>query len=310
MTKMHQGVDNQRGYCLELANGLGWFITAAEGAESWVEKFVSMFGLTASAPNGCPRLVFVHRKAEDPEREGPTIILDSDRLKDFPHVGWTMQNVGSLRFWSHPRVQDMICEIGQVDDNPSEIVSMWGGLYPIYKQLHESGGLPLHAALVGRDGVGVLLAAPGRTGKSTCCRRLPSPWYALGDDETVIVRDHENQYLAHPFPTWSDYFQRRYQLRWNVQQCLPLSAIFFLEQAETDKAVPIGKGETTTRINKLAAQVCRIDWRNLPQAERISIRNKLFDNTCELARAIPAFELQVSLKGRFWEEIERVLRYK
>jgi hypothetical protein len=28
---------------------------------------------------------------------------------------------------------------------------------------------------------------------------------------------------------------------------------------------------------------------------------------CELARSIPAFRLRLSLDGRFWEEMERVL---
>ena len=263
--------------------------------------------LTACGPMGHPRLIFIPHKAEDPGCGEPTATLDSDGLKDLPQGGWTKQKVGALTFWSHPRVPDMICETGQLDDNTGEIVSMWWAVYPIFQRVQESGGLPLHAALVGRNGVGVLLAAPGGTGKSTCCRRLPSPWHALCDDETVITRDHGNRYLAHPFPTWSESLQRGVDRTWNVQRSLPLSAIFFLEQAETDEAAPIGKGETSTRINRLAAEVCRIDWRNLHLIESISIRRKLFHHACELSRVVPAFKLRVSLNGRFWKEMDKAL---
>ncbi|NIS70301.1 MAG: SynChlorMet cassette protein ScmC [Proteobacteria bacterium] len=304
---MHRTVDKQRRYCLELGNGLGWTLTATERVRFWLEKFASILELTACGPNGHPRLIFIPHKAEHSGNGESAAILDSDRLKDLPQGGWTKQTLGALRFWSHPRVSDMICETGQLDDNIDEIVSMWWAVYPIFRRVQESDGLPLHAALVGRNGVGVLLAAPGGTGKSTCCRRLPSPWHALCDDETVIARDHGNRYLAHPFPTWSESIQRGPGRKWNVQHCLPLSAVFFLEQAETDEAVPIGKGETSALINRLAVEVSRIDWRNLPREEKIPIRKKLFHNACELAKSVPAFKLRVSLNGRFWQEMERVL---
>ncbi len=307
MTRTHRTVDNERGYCLELGKGLAWTITPASGLDSWVEKFASILDLTASGPDGHPRLIFIPRKAEEPVCAEPTTTLDSEGIKGLPQSGWRRQKIGEVTFWSHPRAPDIICEIGQLGDHTGEIISMWLALYPIFKRVQESGGLPLHAALVGWNGIGVLLAAPGGTGKSTCCRRLLSPWHSLCDDETVITPDHENRYMAHPFPTWSESFQPGSQRRWNVGQCLPLSAIFFLEQAETDEAVAIGKGETSTRINRLAAQVCRIDWRTLPREEKIHIRKKLFDNACELARAIPAFRLHVSQDGRFWEEMENVL---
>jgi hypothetical protein len=39
----------------------------------------------------------------------------------------------------------------------------------------------------------------------------------------------------------------------------------------------------------------------------MSRKTKLFENATELAKAVPAFRLQVSLEGRFWEEMEKVL---
>jgi SynChlorMet cassette protein ScmC len=180
-------------------------------------------------------------------------------------------------------------------------------LYPIFERAQNSGGVPFHAALLERNGIAVLLVAPGSTGKSTCCIRLRSPWQPLCDDETLIVRDLEKRYLAHPFPTWSDYLMKRSTKTWNIEYHLPLSAIFFMEQAETEEVLPIGQGEAAAYIHHSAMQVCRRRLYHLNRRESKSLRLKLFDNACELSRAIPAFKLGVSLKGRFWEKIEAVL---
>jgi SynChlorMet cassette protein ScmC len=180
-------------------------------------------------------------------------------------------------------------------------------LYPIYERALNSGGLPFHAGVVERDGKGVLLAAPKNIGKSTCCRRIPRPWNALCDEETLIVQDAQRQYLAHPFPTWSDYLTRGSNRTWNVQRYIPLAAIFFLEQAEADKVIPLGQGEAAALMNQSAMQVCVRNWMNLDGEKMRAFRKKLFDNACELTWAIPIFKLRVSLTGRFWEEMEKVL---
>jgi SynChlorMet cassette protein ScmC len=307
MTKMHRTVDNERGYCLELANGLGWVITVTKGVESWVEKFASILELTASGPNGHPRLIFIPYKAEGPGCGDPAAILDSAGLKDLPQVGWTKQKAGALRFWFHADVPDVICEIGSEEDHDLDIAQMWLALGPIYKRAQESGGLPLHAALVEWNRAGILLAGRGDTGKSTSCGRLPSPWQAVCDDETLIVRDNHNRYLAHPFPTWSDHMWRGSEKTWNVQKHLPLSALFFLERADTDKVVSLSQSQAAVSINESATEVCRRNWRNLDREGERKVKKQVFENACELAKGVPAFRLRFSLNGRFWEEIEKVL---
>jgi hypothetical protein len=47
--------------------------------------------------------------------------------------------------------------------------------------------------------------------------------------------------------------------------------------------------------------------RNLVSEEERAIKEKIFENACALAGTMPAFRLRVSLEGRFWEEMERVL---
>ena len=249
---------------------------------------------------GYPRLIFVRGKSV----EAPANSLAQGNL---PERGWGSRDFRSVQLWFHPDVPDVICEIGPGSDHELDILRMWLSLDPIYQRAQESGGLPFHAALIERDGMGVLLAAPGDTGKSTCCTRIPLPWRALCDDEALVVQNDQKQFLVHPFPTWSDYLWRRSQRTWNVQHYVPLKAMFFMKQAEVDEAVPMKESQAALYANNAAIQVSRRTWRHMDRTEVTVTRKRLFENACQLANAIPAFTLCVSISGRFWEEMEKVL---
>jgi SynChlorMet cassette protein ScmC len=294
-------------YLLRLGNGQGWEFVAAEGVGPWVEKLASIMELKNCEPNGYPKLVFTRKRLGLDWWRDPVSRLTRNISGGLPDTGWEAHDLRSLQLWTHRDVPDVICEMGDEEDHDLNIVRMWLCLSPVYKRALESGGLPLHAALVERNGTGVLLAAPGGTGKSTCCRRIVPPWKALCDDLTVAVADTDRQYRVHPFPTWSDYLWERSGTTWDVQQHLPLSALFFLEQGTTDEVIPLGKGQASVLITESAAQVYQSIWRNLLPEEERRFKKKIFENACELAKGIPAFQLRVSLNGRFWEEMDRTL---
>jgi len=184
---------------------------------------------------------------------------------------------------------------------------MWNALYPIYRESIDQGGLPFHAGLVELDGRGIILAGPGDTGKSTCCSRLPDYWNPLCDDEVLVVLDNEGNFRAHPFPTWSDYLWGESEKTCNVQRSVPVSGVFFIEQSQIDEALPLGQGKSAVYMNESATQVCRRFWRGADNEYKRTFRKNMFNNACKMAKKIPAFRLRVSLHGRFWEEIERVL---
>ena len=294
-------------YLLRLANGQGWEIAAAEGVGPWVEKLASIMQLRNCEPNGYPKLIFIRKRPHADWWREPVFMLTRDIQAEIPRSGWKPQHLESLHLWAHSDVPDVICEMGDEEDYYRDIVRMWLSLSPVYNRALELGGLPLHAALVERNGTGVLLSAAGGTGKSTCCRRIPFPWKVLCDDLVLIVADTHKQYQAHPFPTWSNYLGELSEATWDVQHHLPLSAIFFLEQATTDEVIPVGRGQASALITESSAQIFGIGWRNLIREEERILKQKVFDNACELAKSIPAFRLRVSLNGRFWEEMERVL---
>ena len=186
-------------------------------------------------------------------------------------------------------------------------LSMSHLLFPVYEQSIRKGGLPAHSALAEINGKGLLIAASGGTGKSTCMRRLPEGWKALCDDEALIVRDREGRYHVHPFPTWTDYIWQRAENRWDVQYSVPLQALFFLEQADVDDVSAIGPGETAMLAYQASIQVCNKYIPRLDQPARNRFVRQIFDNACDLAQNIPGYRLKATLDGHFWENMERVI---
>jgi len=293
-------------YQMQLGDGRGWQISAEDELRSWTEKFATIMELRACKSNGYPKLIFVRKKEQKGQIEESPCQGEGNFAKELRKTGWRVQEIYNVRFWSRPDVPDVICEL-KGEDNYLDLIMMRHSLYPIYQGVLDSGGLPFHSGLIERAGRGILLAAPRNTGKSTCCHRIPKPWHALCDEETLIVRNSQKKYLAHPLPTWSNKFTKHSEQTWNVEEHVSLAAVFFLEQATVDTAIPLGQGEAAVSIYQSAMQVCYRYWHNLDPSE-LRVRNKnLFANSSKLAKTVPTFKLRVSLKGRFWEEIERVL---
>jgi len=229
--------------------------------------------------------------------------------RHLPRKGWTLTHLRNLILWRHSWAPDVILQIDTEQNEDSRIAAMSEVCLPFYIRAIEQGGLPLHAALVGRNGEAVALAAPGGTGKSTCARRIPKPWKALGDDLALITRRNSSsaEFLAHSFPTWSDFFFRRGGGAWTVEDNLPLGAVFFLSQSKEDNLLPMGQGEAAINLSQSGHQILFVLMRNLPLSDVRRIRAKLFDNACRLARSLPVFRLKFTLTGSFWDEIERAL---
>ena len=174
------------------------------------------------------------------------------------------------------------------------------------------GGVLLHGALAEKDGIGVILAAPGGTGKSTASGRLPAPWRSLCDDTTLVVRDSQGNYWAHPWPTWSRFLGEgsggtRSGGTWDVQHAVPLKGVFFLSQAVEDGVESLGPGHAVSLLVECAQQASQLMARGLSKAATRALNLERFDNLCALARVVPAHLLRISLTGAFWQGIEQTL---
>ena len=169
------------------------------------------------------------------------------------------------------------------------------------------GGVLLHGALAEKDGIGVILAAPGGTGKSTASGRLAAPWRSLCDDATLVVPDALGNYWAHPWPTWSRFLWGGSGGTWDVQHAVPLKGVFFLSRALEDHVESIGPGHALSLLVESAQQASQLMGRGLATEETRALHLERFDNLCALARVVPAHLLHISLTGAFWEEIEQTL---
>jgi hypothetical protein len=60
-----------------------------------------------------------------------------------------------------------------------------------------------------------------------------------------------------------------------VQYSLPLCGVFFLEQSEADKVVPVGEGQAAVLMTESATQVCEKFWRTLNREGQRQFREEL-----------------------------------
>jgi hypothetical protein len=173
---------------------------------------------------------------------------------------------------------------------------------------HKTGAILMHAALAKYDRRGVILSAPGGTGKSTASRRFPRWWKSLCDDTTLIICDESGYWRAHPWPTWSAFLESGGRGRWDVAYSVPLEAIFFLNRSETESVEPIGKGEGLIKLLKASTEVSFFSAKlaGYPKLKR-KINTQWFSNLTDLAAKVPMYMLNLSLNGEFWKHIERVI---
>lgn len=295
-------------YCIKFANGNGWEIAADDKTRPWIDRLSSIMELSYSKSNSYPKLTFISTHLNN-------LIDQSDQYhseikEKLNKAGWKAYDTDLIRFWFHQDTSDVICEILlKANENRNfNVIRMWSSLAPIYLREQKFGGTPFHAGLIEREGLGFLISAPSGTGKSTCCKRIPPPWKPLCDDEVLIVKDTKGNYNAHPFPTWSEFFNGRTGLSWNVQRSVLLSAIFFLEQSKYDEVIPIRKGKASILALEAVEESCEKLWISQSIEEKIKLKELILNNTLELVKNIPAFILRASLNGEFWKKMEGVLK--
>jgi SynChlorMet cassette protein ScmC len=177
----------------------------------------------------------------------------------------------------------------------------------IARQALARGGVLIHGALAERDGMGVILAASGGTGKTTASNRLPAPWRSLCDDTTLVVQDSQGNYWAHPWPTWSRFLDGGPGGTWDVQSAVPVKGIFLLVQAVEDRVERVGPGQAVSLLVECVRMASAFMAPDLFKEEVRALHLEQFNNLCALAKVVPAHMLHISLTGAFWQEMDKAL---
>ena len=270
--------------------------------EDRLRRFASIMGLASTDGGRFDRTVSLHLAADSIMGQGP----GAWNLPDREGGIWDLRRLPGAIIRSGLMGHEITCFLPMADDETMGVEWMRHLLLPLYLDILDRGGLPVHAALVERDGRGILLAGRSGIGKSTCCRRLPLPWRGLADDLVLVIRDSSGRYRAHPLPTWSA-VRSGFEGTWNVSRSVPLEAVFFLDQSGSDEVVPVGKGAAAVGCSQSANEVLRSVGPFRLDGRQVNVGSRVFENAAGLFLALPAFQLRVSLTGRFWEKIDEVL---
>jgi len=201
----------------------------------------------------------------------------------------------------------VVCNVGPVGVGDIFAVHLLNISQLLASYCEAKGGLLLHAALVCKEKSGIVLLGESGSGKTTASRRIPPPWRSCCDDYTLIVRDANGLYWAHPWPTWSLFFQQGPGGSWPTREALPLRAIFLLQPAADEGWIAMSNSQ---KIEAVLAAVEQATWStimNLEKKQRRSIRMHRLQNSIALAKAVPGYHLRLTLNGKFWEAMEKAL---
>ena len=166
---------------------------------------------------------------------------------------------------------------------------------------------PCHCALVEINGKGAIIGAVGNTGKSTCAKRLPSPYKALSDDYAMLYFDG-NKITAQAMPTFSNFINGDLNYKHDCSQIAEIEAFFFLKQSD---------GDWTERVNgSIALHHLNNNFQDLltvkllidkPENVAENLRVKLFELAQEAIESRPTYMLNSTLHGDFWNKMADVL---
>lgn len=260
-------------YSLKLANGKSWSIAAGDDLASDIVHCLGK-AMQLGPANGTGRRLQVVSKS-------------SDVLK---HVG-----------------DDLVCQLSDIRSFDSLYIHLMKVSLAVVRQIQKEGGVLVHGALAEYRNRGIILAAPGGTGKTTASYRLSFPWKSLCDDTTLIVRDSRDHYWAHAWPTWSRFLDEKQGGTWATQQPIPLHAIFFLVQATEERVEAVGSGKAAGLLIQAVEQVSWSMSKGLEKNQVRDLKLERFNNICKIAGSIPVYLLYMSKNGSFWKEMEQVL---
>ncbi|MCP4639672.1 MAG: SynChlorMet cassette protein ScmC [bacterium] len=314
------GVDPMRAAAcsLCLCNGQRWQLVGGwPDALSRIHALKAMMRLETPSDRGEPKVLLVSPPNGESHPRDFADSVGSEVHVPFHDKNWRRYRLRTWTLWDHPETSHSILVIE--DNGPRDTLFMlWQALVPVFRRAIGAGATALHGALAEREGRGILLSAPSRTGKTTCSNRLPPPWRPVCDDRVLIVPNDQDHYRVHPIPSWgtckglhvpplANCREYEWPGTWSVEHSVPLDAVFYLEQSPRDEVIPLGTRDASVWTTRMAMEMSVCTWFFLDDEERRAVETVVFDSACEIAARVPCYLLRVSLTGRFWDLIDEAL---
>ena len=202
--------------------------------------------------------------------------------------------------WCRPGTTAIIWTYSsQFAEQPARFELPW---QPMLTDIVARGGGLLHGGLAVLNGRGYIFTAPPGGGKTTALSRTPFPWKALADDAILVWPAGQGRFEASALPTWSVLLQRSEAPagveRWSVATCVGVAGILVLRKAEGNRLTPVQAIEASQAIYRALSEHPRV------LTNRDPLRKELFRTACSLARAIPAWELELTRRADFWSILD------
>jgi hypothetical protein len=221
-----------------------------------------------------------------------------------PLVGWNIlpDGTGNL-VWLHSRSKHSFWLLNrQADGLDGGYQVPWA---VIGEDVMRMGGALMHAGMALRNGRSLLLTAPPGGGKTTSFSRLPRTWKVLADDAVLVWPDDDGVFWASPLPTWSVLLQVTQKLpaitSWQVSRSSRIGSVALLQQEASDALLALAPVD--------AVQFLYRSFVEHPSAlpRRDMVQHHRFLAASRIAKAIPSWQMNVSLRGHFWQLLERHL---
>ncbi|MFH1729992.1 MAG: SynChlorMet cassette protein ScmC [Pseudomonadota bacterium] len=289
---------NYLNYKLKFADGKDWIFSYSEELKPLLNNFAEILGLEKTEASNSEYKIIINEYNNENKK---TEYNKDDYIE--------IKQGKSARVVINKKTPEFLVEINKeyIDHPEIKVINMWSLVRPISLFYCSNNGGPIHATFAELNGKGILIAASGGVGKSTCYERLPDYWKPLSDDMALLLKDKDKQIVGHPLPTWSDHLWLRKHSTFNSSYSVPLKAIFFLKQAEIDKVTPLSKGEACQGIYQSLKQPLESFFTKIRPVDKKMYFSHMFNNAANISMQIPAYNLDATLDGKFWEEIEKVI---
>ncbi len=170
------------------------------------------------------------------------------------------------------------------------------------------GGFLIHGIMLQhkQEDRAIIYAGDSGVGKTTAAQKMPSDqWQRCSDDVTLVVRDNQGLYYAHPWSGSKSYMQP--ELRYGAEKGVLLMGVFFLKQHSEVQIETAKKIESIAVLQRLVNEHAALPDPSIDPKRVGEMRKNRLVNLVSFSRSVPIYNLYLNKTDPFWRDIEALL---